>query len=322
MKNWSLYLNDPLTGRRYLPKGYFWIGGENNVEDFFKLDTIERNCRDLKARLLLLRQEVSYVLNSRILLPTGNKYAPRAQALDKLEPCILRHNNGVVKPAVAGIHYVDYASFQMGKLCMIRSDVSNENNKFIAETDITPIDIHEHFEEYNEYKIETNITINEIKNDITNITNEIRNINTDITNINTTLNNHITEISNINNNITNINNEINKHETNITNINNDIDNIETTITNLNQQIQNIDDSVTNIENTITNEINVDIGDFKVQLETQLNMINNLIVQVNGLITAIANINNLIIGLQNQIDAVQTANCIAWAMGNDQLLCII
>lgn len=81
-KSYLGHLIDPITGRRYLPKGYIWIGNDNNVEDFFNIEKLDFNCRDLRARFYLLNQIVKYVLNSRLIIPTKNKYMPNAQAID------------------------------------------------------------------------------------------------------------------------------------------------------------------------------------------------------------------------------------------------
>lgn len=308
MKHLYKFLVDPITARRFLPKGYIWVGNNNNVEDFVLLDTFDINYRDLKARFLLLKQKVDYVLNSRLLLPTSNKYISQAQALDKLPPCILKHNNGIVKQAISGIDYVDYSSFSNGKLCVIHPEVSEISNKLISVSDITPLEIHNHFEEYNEYKTEVTNNFETIKQNITEINNSITNITNEVTNVNQTINNHTTEITNITNEITNVNN-------NITNLEQHIEN---NIQNIQEQIQNIDNSVTNITNEINNEINVNLGDINLQLQAQLEMINNLIAQVNSLVTAIANINALIVVLQARMDSLEAGNCIAWALGNDML----
>lgn len=324
MKNWSKYLFDPLTGRRFLPEGAVWVGNKNNVEDFYSINNLERNCRDLKTKLYLLQQKVDFVLNSRLLLPTRNKYTPQAQALDKLEPCLLRHNNGVVKKAVPGVHYVDYSSFSNGNLCAIHPSVSSEGQKFITASDITIPDIRNHFEEFHQYQVTVNNHYENIVENITNIENNITNITEEITNINQTIEYHTQEIYNVNNEINNINNNItniNQNYQNITNkINNINNNIEYNIQNIQEQINNIDNSVNNIYEQIHEDIDIDLGDFELQLQAQLNMINNLIAQVNALVAAVAEINAVIAGIIAQINNLQIeqGGCIAWAMGNDML----
>ena len=320
------FLIDPRTGRRYLPQGCTWVGNEGNVETIAKLEEISCNCRDLKARLLILKNIVYSILNSRQLLPTTAKYYQDVQALDQLPAGILRHNKGWVKQARPGIDYVDYGTVSNGKLCVAPANISGNENKFVNVTDITPEDItnhfeeyNEHIEEYNEYKTEITNNFNNIHNDITNINNQINNIEGDITNIEN-------NISNINNQITNINQNITNIEGDVTNITNKIENIEGDVTNITNKIENIEGDVTNITNEINNitdnqnNYEIDLGDIKVQLQNQLEMINNIIAQVTALFEAIGLINVTLIDLQTQINALQAGetSCIAWAMGHDLL----
>lgn len=320
------FLIDPRTGRRYLPQGCTWVGNEGNVETIAKLEEISCNCRDLKARLLILKNIVYSILNSRQLLPTTAKYYQDVQALDQLPAGILRHNKGWVKQARPGIDYVDYGTVSNGKLCVAPANISGTENKFVNVTDITPEDITNHFEEYNEFHNEYNEHIEEYTEYKTEITNNFNNIHNDITNINNQINNIEGDITNIEENISNINNQI-------TNINKNITNIEGDVTNITNKIENIEGDVTNITNEINNitdnqnnyevdmgDIKVDIGDIKVQLQNQLEMINNIIAQVTALFNAIGLINVTLIDLQTQIDALKArdASCIAWAMGHDLL----
>lgn len=265
-KNIIGWLIDPITGRRYLPENKIWVGNINNVEEFKDIkDVINEafNCRDLKARYLLLFQMVRYFLNSRLILPTKNKYAPNAQALDDLQPCILRHNNGVIKNAVPGTHYVDYLRVDSPKLCVVDNRINSSGFKFIDASDLSPQDIHNHFDDFDEFKKEYEEWKIEIKTEfeakLEVINNIVNNINTVITNLpdfitnNTNVTNIINDNKKINNEIKNIYEQIEEiinhiHNSETFNINDFIEDITNKYEYLYQFLQDLQQTITNIEN--------------------------------------------------------------------------
>lgn len=193
------FLIDPITARRYLAENSIWIGNKNNVETLGDLlANIATNCRDLKCRLLLLQNKVNYILNAPQILPHRTKYYTDAQALDNLPPCILRHNNGFIKQARPGIDYVDYKKITDDYICITRSDISGQNNKYIDVSNLRIEDIENLIEDYEQFKIEFKAEIKaEIELALQPIVNVINNVNIVITNlpdiINKTVHEHITQ---------------------------------------------------------------------------------------------------------------------------------
>ena len=239
------WLIDPLTGRRYLPEGYIYIGGANNVETPMKLDEfieeLNINWRDLRSRLLLLKQRVDYVLNSQLIIPFENKYIKNAQVLSKLQPALLKHKNGIISEAISGKDYVDVKNVQNGKFALIEVTATPEKNKFIQVSKYGPDDI----------KNEINVTIDNSKTEIINeVTQEITQ------NVEKTVKNHTTKIVfDFSSHFNNVSKFITEFETNLNNtiqlINNINNNINTT-TELQTQLQEI----INNYNNITQEIEI------------------------------------------------------------------
>lgn len=300
MSHFKYFLQDPITARRVLPQGYTWIGNSNNVEQPYYIGNLDINLRDLRCRILLLRQELEYIVNSNLIIPFKNKYLKNAQILSNLPDCILKHRNGFVKQAIPGQDYVDYRELQNGKLCIAPHDINNSSNKFLSISDLTPGDIYHYFEkfdthieEYNEYKLEVSVNLGDINNSITNINNNITELTQQINEIENTT------IYNVENNITNINNSI-------TNINNDITNINNNITNIHNEIENI-------------------TQWQTEVNTTLEVITELTTQINAILAVIANLQVLIttiqadiIAINQRLDNVASGDCIAWALGNDLL----
>lgn len=336
------HLIDPITGRRPLEEGFIFVGNKNNIEEPVLLQSLLLNVRDLQSKLSLLAYKFEYIANSRLLLPEKNKYLNHAQALNKLSDSLLRHTNGVVKEAIPGVHYVDYKDFKDEVVCGVQSDICDNNNKWIKPSKIKISDINQTIEETTNIKQEiknvqeiTNqntININNNTTNINNITNKTEQINNNIKNIQEVINNTTNEIKNIQETINNIKYENNNNQEIINNITNETKNIQEvinnitneitdntkTINNIENNIKNTQENINNMQETINNEYNNNM-EFKntinTTLQNNINLINNVIAQITILGGVVDGLVAIVETLQNNPN---TNDCIAWAMGNDNL----
>ena len=352
------HLIDPITGRRYLPKGYTWIGNGGNVEDFTQFPDF--NCRDLRARFYLLAQIVKYVLNSRLIIPTKNKYMPNAQAIDEIiDNAILKHRNGVIKQAIAGVDYVDYKKLTDDYICITHPYISGQSNKFIDVSNLRVGDIENFIEDYEQFKVEFKAEIKaEIELALQPIVNVVNNVNVIITNlpdiIRKTVHEHITNeitqeitdviqqtintqeiieqiIQNIKNSEYGFNFDefLNELTIKIELLNRFIESLQQNFNELsiefnlsNDIIQYLTETVNNLNEQITNITNNYGGNIEINPDLNPNIdIGDLEIQLTELLTAFANFQAYVNMALFSIFPLITNlqnECIAWDLAHDQL----
>lgn len=342
MKKPLISLIDPITGRRFLPHGYIWIGNENNVEEFISLAFEERNIRDLKARFLLLKHKVDYILANRQILPTATKYYSNAQAIDELPNALLRHVNGVLKAGRPGIDFVEYKSDVIGKICIVQSDISETDNKFIAPSDIDVADIKNYIKEYKEFKTDVHNHFNthfdfilDVNNKVVGIISVITPIINTYSSLQNIVNNNYTviqeltkqiqEINNVTNNIvkmgdvitnlgdtiTSIDNRVTNNEYNVQNVHYSLEQVINNITNITQMVNNVKNEIThnisNITNELTNNFSIELGNIEIKFTSQLEIINNIvanaIINLMAMATQITELQTTVLILKNKMDTI-------------------
>ncbi len=90
-------LISPVTGRRWLEKGHVFLGNADNIEETYPLFEDQLFLRDLRSRLLQIKQDLLWLQEASFILQKDNKYLKGAQALNKLPAGLLSHTNGIVE---------------------------------------------------------------------------------------------------------------------------------------------------------------------------------------------------------------------------------